>query len=65
MRTPKAMAPAARDLDPFFEISGRSLVLDTASLAPAPLSMPKPGMPLERQLRDPVAGALDTLFGSH
>jgi toxin CcdB len=65
LRTTKAMDKPARGLNPVLEIDGRALVLDTASLAPVPLAMLKRGVPLERELREPVIDALDTLFGSY
>ena len=64
LRTAKAMAKPMRDLNPILDVDGRPLVLDTASLAPVPVSMLKRGVPLDRNLRDPVLDALDTLFGS-
>ncbi|MBX3635375.1 MAG: CcdB family protein [Rubrivivax sp.] len=65
LRTAKAMATPARGLNPVFEIDGRTLVLDTASLAPVPTNLLKRPAPLPASCRDEVLDALDTLFGAY
>lgn len=65
LRTTKALDKAVRDLNPIMEIDGRALVLDTASLAPVPVSMLERDSALNGALRERVLDALDTLFGSY
>lgn len=65
MRHEAAFGPRMRDLNPIYEISGKTVVLDTAALGAFPVSgLKKPVLSLLAQSEDVVA-ALDTLFGSY
>jgi toxin CcdB len=65
MRDEVAFGPRMRDLNPVFEIAGRTFVLDTAALAAFPAAgLKQPVTSLSAQSED-IVGALDTLFGSY
>jgi toxin CcdB len=65
MRTPKYLGVLARGLNPSLEVNGRTVVLDTASLAPVPEAMLRRPVASARQQQALVIDALDTLFGSY
>ena len=65
LRTPEALSKPARQINPRIEFSGSPLVVDTASMAPVPLSMLKQGAPLASAWRADIQDALDALFGSY
>lgn len=64
LRSPEGFGQPVKILNPVLDIDGRLLVLDTASLAPVPVSLLK--LPIARSgpWRDDVLDALDTLFGA-
>ena len=65
LRHADSFGPCMRDLNPQFEVSGKSVVLDTAAMAAFPAaSLKKPVASLAAKQADIVA-ALDTLFGSY
>lgn len=65
MRLASAFGPSVRDLNPLFEIQGKKVVLDTASIGAFPFAtLSKPVASLASRSED-VIGALDTLFGSY
>jgi len=65
LRDPKGFGKPAAGLNPALEVEGRTLLLDTASLAPVPAALLKrPSSRLELS-RDEVLDALDTLFGAY
>ena len=65
LRTTEALNKPARQINPRIEFSGSPLVVDTASMAPVPLSMLKQGAPLASAWRTDIQDALDALFGSY
>ena len=65
LRTPEALSKPAHQINPRIEFSGSPLVVDTASMAPVPLSMLKQGAPLASAWRADIQDALDALFGSY
>ena len=65
LRAPRSFATPARDLNPVLEIDGKSVVLDTASLASVPLAMLKRPVGRADHHRDDIMSALDTLFGAY
>jgi toxin CcdB len=65
LRTLRLVPVPARGLNPVLTVGGKRLVLDTASLAPVPLSMLKRPMELAAGQRGEVLDALDTLFGAY
>ncbi|MCA0244310.1 MAG: CcdB family protein [Proteobacteria bacterium] len=65
LRTPKGFGQPARGLNPLVEVNGRTLVVDTASIAPVPSSLLKSPVLRAAPWRDDVLDALDTLFGSY
>ncbi len=65
LRSPEGFGLPASGLNPVLEIEGRRLVLDTASLAPVPISLLKHPVARGGPWRDDVLDALDTLFGSY
>jgi toxin CcdB len=64
LRSAKGFGAAARDLNPKFELAGKSVVLDTAAMAPVPTAMLKNPVHRATAWREPVQDALDTLFGT-
>ena len=64
LRTTKALATPAQGLNPAITVEGRTLWLDTASLAPVPTSMLRKPVGNAAASADAVLDALDTLFGS-
>jgi toxin CcdB len=65
LRAPKGFGKAAAGLNPALEVEGKTVLLDTASLAPVPAAMLKrPSAHLEHS-REDVLNALDTLFGTY
>lgn len=65
LRTPDALSKPARQINPAIEFSDRTLIVDTASMAPVPVSMLRPGAPLASVWRADVQDAIDALFGSY
>lgn len=65
LRAAKTFGPTMTTLNPVFDVDGKSLVLDTASLAPIPSAwLRKPSLHADRWRAD-VLDALDALFGSY
>jgi toxin CcdB len=65
LRTPKYMGTLARELNPSLEINGKTVVLDTASLAPVPEALLQRPVASVKHQPASVIDALDTLFGSY
>jgi toxin CcdB len=65
LRTPKSFGVPAKGLNPVLEVSGKSVILDTAALAPVPAQMLKSVVSRATPWRDEVLDALDTLFGAY
>ena len=65
LRTPEALSKPARQINPRIEFSGTPLVVDTASMAPVPVSMLKQGAPLANAWWADIQDAIDALFGSY
>ena len=65
MRDADAFGPRMRDLNPLYDIAGRSVVLDTAALAAFPAAGLKQAVTSLSAQREDIVGALDTLFGSY
>ncbi len=65
LRAAKGYGTPARGLNPVLDIAGKTLVLDTASLAPVPAVMLKTATHRADAWRDDIQDALDTLFGSY
>ena len=65
MRQTEAFGPRMRDINPVFEIAGKSVVLDTAALAAFPASGLKKAVANLSSRRGDISAALDTLFGSY
>ena len=65
LRTPKGFGKTVRDLNPPLQVEGKTVILDTAALAPVPtMLLKKPVSNLETQ-RDELLDALDILFGAY
>lgn len=65
LRTPKSLPSPAEMLNPELDIDGKTLRLDTASLAPVPVTMLRKPVTNAAAQAGPVLDALDTLFGSY
>jgi len=65
LRSPKSFGTPAQGLNPAFDVSGKRVLLDTASIAPVPASMLKSPVLHATAWRDDVLDALDTLFGAY
>jgi toxin CcdB len=65
LRAAKGFGVPAHGLNPKFEIEGKHVVLDTASLAPVPAAMLKRPVARADAWRDEVVDALDALFGAY
>ncbi len=65
LRQPKGFGSPARGLNPIFQVDGKQLILDTASLAPVPAALLKKPVAQLRAASDEVLDALDTLFGAY
>ena len=65
LRTPRGFGTPAHDLNPLLEIDGKSLVLDTASIASVASTMLKRPVGRADRHRGEIATALDTLFGAY
>jgi toxin CcdB len=65
LRASKGFGTPARGLNPVLEVGGKSVVLDTASLAPVPTHLLKTPVLHAAAWRDDVLDALDTLFGAY
>ena len=65
LRNPKGFGKPAQGLNPIFEVSGKPVVLDTASIAPVPSVYLQQPVMRATLWRDDVLDALDTLFGSY
>jgi toxin CcdB len=64
LRTRAALPTSARGINPSLEVQGRELVLDTASLAPVPVTMLRKPVTRLDAARSDILDALDVLFGS-
>lgn len=65
LRTPKSFGVSASGLNPLLQVAGKTVVLDSASLAPVPTQMLRSPVDQLTTQRDEVLDALDTLFGSY
>jgi toxin CcdB len=65
LRAPKGFGKAAAGLNPAFEVEGKTVLLDTASLAPVPATMLKRPTAHLGHSHEQVLDALDTLFGAY
>lgn len=65
LRTARALATPAQGLNPALDIEGKPLWLDTASLAPVPVTMLRKSVGNVGAQAGVVLDALDTLFGSY
>jgi toxin CcdB len=65
LRTAKGFGPGARGLNPTIEVDGKTMVLDTASIASVSASLLKKVAGRADKWRVEVMDALDTLFGSY
>jgi toxin CcdB len=65
LRTAKGFGPAARGLNPSLEVDGKSVVLDTASIASVNAALLKRVVGRADPVRAEIIDALDTLFGSY
>ena len=65
LRTPKGFGTPAHGLNPLITVDGKTVVVDTAALAPVPSSMLKKPTGRADTWRDEVQDALDTLFGAY
>lgn len=64
LRSPRGFGIPARDLNPSFTVGSKTVVLDTASIAPVPAQLLKNPVMNAATWRNEVQDALDTLFGS-
>jgi len=65
LRSFKGFGTPARGLNPVLDLNGKSLVLDTAALAPVPAQFLKKPVYKADLWREDVLDALDTLFGAY
>jgi toxin CcdB len=65
LRAPRSFATPARDLNPVLDIDGKSVVLDTASIASVALTLLKRPVGSADRHRDDIMSALDALFGAY
>jgi len=65
LRAPESFGMPARGLNPVLQIEGKPAVLDTASLAPVPVTLLKKPVARVEHARDDVLDALDTFFGAY
>jgi toxin CcdB len=65
LRAPEGYGTPAQSLNPVLQLDGKSVVLDTASLAPVPSALLKKAVCRAEACRDEILDALDTLFGSY
>jgi toxin CcdB len=65
LRTAKGFGPMARGLNPAIDVDGKSVVLDTASIASVNAALLKKVVGRADRQRLEVSDALDTLFGSY
>ncbi len=65
LRTARGFGTPARDLNPLLDIEGKSVVLDTASLASVTASLLKRPVCRADVFREDIGSALDTLFGAY
>ncbi|MGA0572359.1 CcdB family protein [Variovorax sp. VNK109] len=63
MRPASSYRARLRDLNPVFEIRGKSVVLDTASMAAFPARELGPSIESLRGRHDEIVSAIDCLFG--
>lgn len=64
LRSPKGFGTLAQGLNPQLDVDGKTVIADTAALAPVPTSLLKKPVARADRWRDDVLDALDTLFGS-
>lgn len=65
LRAPSAFGTPAHGLNPVLQVNGRSVILDTASLAPVPGMLLKKPVATLSSCRDELLDALDALFGGY
>lgn len=65
LRTPKGFGMPAQGLNPVLQVDGKTVVLDTASLAPVPSALLRKPVTNLASKRDELLDALDTLFGAY
>ncbi|WP_284614550.1 CcdB family protein [Aquabacterium humicola] len=65
LRAPKGFGMPAQGLNPVLQVDGKSVILDTASLAPVPSTLLKKPIANLAGHRDELLDALDTLFGAY
>ena len=65
LRAIKTFGKPVSSLNPLIQIEGRSVVVDTAALAPVPLSMLRRPVMNAQASRNELQDALDTLFGAY
>jgi toxin CcdB len=65
LRTAKGFGAAARGLNPVFDVEGKAVVLDTASISSVQSALLKKTVSKAEAHRLEIADALDTLFGSY
>jgi len=64
LRAVKSFGKPARSLNPLIHVEGRQVVVDTAALAPVPVSMLRRPVMNILDSRGEVPDALDALFGA-
>ena len=65
LRTTKGFGPPARGLNPLMDVDGKTVVVDTAALAPVPAAPLRKPVARADAWRNDVQDAPDTLFGSY
>jgi toxin CcdB len=65
LRTTKVFGTPARGLNPVVEVDGKTVVVDTAALAPVPVGLLRKSTSRAGAWRTDVQDALDTLFGAY
>jgi toxin CcdB len=65
LRAIKSFGPPARGLNPSIDVDGKTVIVDTAALAPVPASLLRKPTARADAWRNDVQDALDTLFGAY
>jgi len=65
LRSPKGFGAPAHGLNPLVDVDGKTVVVDTAALAPVPTALLRKPVARADTQRDEVMDALDTLFGAY
>lgn len=65
LRAVKTFGKPATSLNPLIQVEGRQVVVDTAALAPVPVSMLRRPVMNAHDSRNEVQDALDALFGAY